>query len=70
MTERPGRLRIVGADGISAPVSGLPPIAAGGQGGLLDVLADSAFDKTVEIYKRAGAENKIRRLAKLPAKLN
>ncbi len=39
VTERPGRLRIVGADGRldPQPVTGLPPIAAVGQGGLLDV---------------------------------
>lgn len=39
VTERPGRLRIVGADGRldPRPVAGLPPIAAAGQGGLLDV---------------------------------
>src|ERR1700756_1718898 len=36
VTERPGRLRVIGADGkIGTPVTGLPPIAAGGQGGLL-----------------------------------
>ncbi|MGE8200816.1 MAG: PQQ-dependent sugar dehydrogenase, partial [Variovorax sp.] len=34
VTERPGRLRLIGADGkIGAPIAGLPPIAAGGQGG-------------------------------------
>ncbi len=39
VTERPGRLRIVGADGRldPRPVTGLPPVAAVGQGGLLDV---------------------------------
>jgi glucose/arabinose dehydrogenase len=39
VTERPGRLRIVGADGRldPQPVTGLPPVAAVGQGGLLDV---------------------------------
>src|SRR6476660_4400612 len=44
VTERPGRLRVVGAGGqLGTPLAGLPPIAAGGQGGLLDVQADSAF---------------------------
>ena len=40
VTERAGRLRLVGADGKldPQPVSGLPPIAAIGQGGLLDVV--------------------------------
>jgi glucose/arabinose dehydrogenase len=38
VTERPGRLRIVAADGkLSAPVSGLPKMDTRGQGGLLDV---------------------------------
>jgi glucose/arabinose dehydrogenase len=41
VTERAGRLRIVGADGrLSAPLAGLPAIAAGGQCGLLDVVVD------------------------------
>src|SRR5215212_2917073 len=35
VTERPGRLRVVAADGkIQPPVAGLPQVAAGGQGGL------------------------------------
>ena len=51
VTERAGRLRVIAADGkISAPVTGLPAIAAGGQGGLLDVLADSAFEKNRTLY--------------------
>ncbi|WP_354353669.1 PQQ-dependent sugar dehydrogenase [Variovorax boronicumulans] len=51
VTERPGRLRLIGADGkVSAPIAGLPSIAAGGQGGLLDVLADSGFEKNRTLY--------------------
>ncbi len=51
VTERPGRLRIVGVDGkLSAPVAGLPPIAAGGQGGLLDVLLDGDFVRNRSLY--------------------
>lgn len=51
VTERPGRLRVVGADGkLGAPVAGLPPIAAGGQGGLLDVQVDSAFGRNRTLY--------------------
>jgi glucose/arabinose dehydrogenase len=63
VTERPGRLRIVTADGtLSAPVSGLPEMAAVGQGGLLDVALDPAFDKNNTIYwcysePRAGGVN-------------
>ncbi|WP_423453861.1 PQQ-dependent sugar dehydrogenase [Ottowia sp. VDI28] len=51
VTERPGRLRVVEANGqLQAPVHGLPDIAAGGQGGLLDVVADSDFVKNRTIY--------------------
>jgi glucose/arabinose dehydrogenase len=51
VTEKPGRLRVVDADGrIGAPLAGLPPIAAGGQGGLLDVVTDSAFAGNRTIY--------------------
>jgi glucose/arabinose dehydrogenase len=39
VSERPGRLRIVSPDGrLSDPLGGLPPVAASGQCGLLDVL--------------------------------
>src|SRR5687767_7994087 len=38
VTERAGRLRIVGRDGeLSEPLAGVPRVRAGGQGGLLDV---------------------------------
>ncbi|HYE43625.1 MAG TPA: PQQ-dependent sugar dehydrogenase, partial [Caulobacteraceae bacterium] len=38
VTEKPGRLRIVGQDGqLSPPVAGVPAVDARGQGGLLDV---------------------------------
>lgn len=51
VAERPGRLRMIEADGtVGAPVAGLPAIAAGGQGGLLDVLADSDFTRTRTVY--------------------
>ena len=44
-------MRVVGADGkLGAPLAGLPAIAAGGQGGLLDVLADSAFASNRTFY--------------------
>ena len=47
VTERPGRLRIVGADGkLSEPVAGLPAVDARGQGGLLDVALDPASRRT------------------------
>ena len=51
VTERPGRLRVVSADGtLSEPVAGLPPVDARGQGGLLDVALDPAFAKNNLIY--------------------
>jgi len=44
VTERPGRLRIVGKDGtLSAAVQGLPRVYASGQGGLLDVAVSPDF---------------------------
>jgi glucose/arabinose dehydrogenase len=50
VTERPGTMRIVRDATLSAPVSGLPEIAAGGQGGLLDVALAPDFAETREIY--------------------
>jgi len=51
VTEKAGRIRVVGPDGkVGAPVAGLPVIAAGGQGGLLDVIADSAFEANRTFY--------------------
>lgn len=51
VTERPGRLRVVGRDGtLGAAVAGLPVIAAGGQGGLLDLVLDSDFARNRTIY--------------------
>ncbi|MEY4093358.1 MAG: putative glucose dehydrogenase-B, periplasmic protein [Acidobacteriota bacterium] len=51
ITERPGRLRVLSTDGkLSAPVTGLPEVAARGQGGLLDVALDPAFAKNGLIY--------------------
>ena len=52
LTERPGRLRVLTADGkLSAPVTGLPPVDAGrGQGGLLDVALDPAYAKNSLVY--------------------
>jgi glucose/arabinose dehydrogenase len=51
VTERPGRLRIVAADGsLSAPLDGVPPVAAGGQGGLLDVTLHPGFVDNGLVY--------------------
>ena len=51
VTERPGRLRVVEASGrLNKPIEGLPSIAAGGQGGLLDVLLDADFASNRTLY--------------------
>jgi glucose/arabinose dehydrogenase len=51
VTERPGRVRIVEQNGrISAPLAGVPPVATGGQGGLLDVALDPSFAENRLIY--------------------
>ncbi len=51
VTEKPGSLRIVGADGkLSAPVAGLPAVDAAGQGGLLDVALGPDFTNDGMIY--------------------
>ena len=51
VTERPGRLRIVDADGkLSKPVKGVPEVYAVGQGGLLDVALDPKFAENRLIY--------------------
>lgn len=51
VTERPGRLRIVGPDGrVSAPLAGLPPVFASGQCGLLEVAVDPKFADNGWIY--------------------
>ena len=51
VTERPGRLRIVGADGaLSEPLAGVPAAAANGQGGLLDVTLDPQFAENRLVY--------------------
>ena len=51
VTERPGRLRIVAADGqLGGPVEGLPRVDAGGQGGLLDVALDPKFADNALVY--------------------
>jgi len=51
VTERPGRLRLVGGDGkLSAPIAGVPNVAGRGQGGLLDVVLDPGFAQNRTIY--------------------
>ncbi len=51
VTERPGRLRIVGRDGkLSPAVAGVPAVRASGQGGLHDVVLDRQFAGNKTIY--------------------
>jgi glucose/arabinose dehydrogenase len=51
VTEKPGRLRIVAADGtLSAPVTGVPAVDARGQGGLLDVSLHPDFATNGLVY--------------------
>ncbi|WP_246337207.1 PQQ-dependent sugar dehydrogenase [Azospirillum oleiclasticum] len=51
VTERPGRLRIVGMDGsLSDPLGGTPEVFAEGQGGLLDVALDPDFRTNRTVY--------------------
>ena len=52
VTEKPGRLRILSADGrqISPPVTGLPAVDARGQGGLLGVAVDPQFATNRLVY--------------------
>lgn len=74
VSERPGRLRVVTLQGKVGPaITGLPPIQAAGQGGLLDVLADSQFanNRTVYFcYTEPDATGKLNSTALASAKLS
>ncbi|SHM42655.1 PQQ-dependent sugar dehydrogenase [Rhizobacter sp. OV335] len=51
VTERPGRMRIVTADGrLGEPLQGLPAVDARSQGGLLDVALDPKFASNGLVY--------------------
>src|SRR5687768_3702850 len=51
VTEKPGRLRIVSAAGvIGQAITGLPPVDARGQGGLLDVALSPTFDTDRTVF--------------------
>ena len=51
VTEKPGRMRIVERGGkLSAPLAGVPPVDARGQGGLLDVVLDPKFADNRLVY--------------------
>ncbi|MGH8382989.1 PQQ-dependent sugar dehydrogenase [Pseudomonas sp.] len=51
VTERPGNLRIVSAEGkVGAPLGGVPKVWAQGQGGLLDVVLSPTFQQDRLVY--------------------
>lgn len=51
VTERPGRVRIVGTDGtLSPPLAGVPAVYAEGQGGLLDIALAPDFAASALVY--------------------
>lgn len=51
VSERGGALRVIQANGeVGPPLDGLPAVAAGGQGGLLDVILDSDFARNRSLY--------------------
>lgn len=51
ITERGGRLLLVPATGaVSATVAGVPPVAVGGQGGLLDVMVPRDFAQSRQVW--------------------
>jgi aldose sugar dehydrogenase len=59
VTERPGRLRLINADGRldPQPITGLPPIADVGQGGLLDVVLHPDYARNGWIYLSYAGKN-------------
>ena len=51
VTERPGRMRVVTAEGqLSPPLKGVPEVWASNQGGLLDVIIDKSYPQNKTIY--------------------
>ena len=58
VTERPGRLRRIGADGtVSAPLDGVPEVFVQGQSGLLDVVPSPTFIEDRLVYIAYGEPN-------------
>ncbi|MBN7771377.1 PQQ-dependent sugar dehydrogenase [Marinobacter daepoensis] len=59
VTERAGRLRMIGQDHrVSAPVAGLPDLVASGQGGLLDVQLHPDFDNNRLLFLSYAHKNR------------
>nr|WP_209304387.1 MULTISPECIES: PQQ-dependent sugar dehydrogenase [unclassified Neisseria] len=68
-SKRSGNLRIIGAqEQVGAPITGLPNIDVGGQGGLLDVVLDEEFAQNRRLYFcfSEAAENRQQRPFRLP----
>jgi aldose sugar dehydrogenase len=67
VTERPGRIRLVHIDGrLGEPLAGAPKVDAGGQGGMLDIVADRDFARNRTVYfcfSEAGASGNSTALA-------
>ena len=59
VSDRPGTLRIVRDGGVSPPVSGLPKVAAGDQGGLLDIALAADFAQSRTLYLSYSARETI-----------
>jgi glucose/arabinose dehydrogenase len=58
VTERQGRLRVVGKDGkLSPPLPGVPKVFARGQMGLLDLIIDRDYSRNRTIYFCYSADN-------------
>jgi glucose/arabinose dehydrogenase len=62
IAERPGQLRIVAKNGRLEPqaVAGLPPVAAVGQGGLLDVTLHPRFPENGLVYMKLDGEKVVK----------
>jgi glucose/arabinose dehydrogenase len=50
ITEMAGTIRIYAGGKLSEPIGGVPAVAFGGQGGLLDIAVDPGFDRNQFIY--------------------
>jgi aldose sugar dehydrogenase len=51
VTERPGRIRIVSAEGqLLPPLKGVPEVFATGQGGMLDIIVDKSHAQNKTVY--------------------
>lgn len=50
VTEREGRIRILTKDGLSDPVAGVPKVAVGGEGGLLDIAVANDFETSGTVF--------------------